>query len=273
MNVTELGKRYLREHASTKKVKSAREDSRQLHKYIVPYLGDLHVQSVQYEDIAGLHKRMTATPYQANRVLALLSKMFELAERWRLRDPLTNPTRHVNRFTERKRRRYMTNDEAPRVARALSVHGVSDPQGVAFIRLLIYTGARPSEIAEARPEWLDGAVLNLPDSKTGERSVFLSSEALEQFHILEPIVKGVRNTPEHLWHKIRLEVGCKDLRLYDLRHTFASAALKAGYTLDQIGELLGHRNANTTKRYAHLMTDKALEVAGVTSGVLVEMMS
>ena len=230
----------------------------------------MEVSAIKYEHISAVHKRMSAAPVQANRTLSLLSKLFTMAEIWGWRELATNPCRGIRRFPETKRRRYMTDSEAPRIADVLVRYDAKYPKAVAFIRLLILTGARPSEIATAELSWIDGDVLTLPDSKTGERSIYLPKGVAKLFDVAGP---PRRQIPYYVWEQIRLNANCPDLRLYDLRHTFASAALKAGYTLDQIGELLGHRNANTTKRYAHLMSDKALEIANATSAVLEEMMA
>nr|WP_321467354.1 site-specific integrase [uncultured Desulfobulbus sp.] len=143
------------------------------------------------------------------------------------------------------------------------------PASWAFIMLLLLTGARRGEIASAR--WCD-----IHDSKivlqthktdhTGEdRVIHLPQLALDILAELpntgtkERII-GI-DSPRKLWDTIRKKAGCPDLRLHDLRHSFASIAISSGYNLSQIGELLGHRDADTTKRYAHLMDDAAAQAA------------
>lgn len=271
--VAELGARYLSEWAVRKK--SYREDVRLLERIVYPALGERRVGAVAYEDIAALHSGMSGTPFQANRVLALLSKMFNLAERWKLRPDYSNPCRHVSRYTERKRRRYLSPAEAQAIAVALRKYEAKRPRAVAFIYLLLFTGARPSEIANARPEWIErhasGAVLHLPDSKTGERAVFLPLQAVAIIDTLGENKKGTLlgiQSPRKLWDEIRTAAGCPDLRIYDLRHHWASIALKAGYSLSQIGALMGHSNPSTTMRYAHLVQDKAHEISGATARLL-----
>lgn len=276
--VADLTERYLREYAAKKKPRSYAEDSRQIAAYIAPKLGKMRVQAVEYEDISSVHQDLKSTPYQANRVLALLSTMFTLAEKWRLRPPHSNPCRHVNRYTERKRQRYMQSDEGPKIEAWLASQKVAYPQFVAFVYLLMFSGARPEEIARARREWVKplniGGVLELPDSKTGARPVYLPPQVMELIACLPQnydTLTGIQS-PKRFWYRLRREVGCRDLRLYDLRHTFASAALKAGYSLDQIGELLGHRNTQTTKRYAHLISESAQQATAATAGILEQMM-
>jgi integrase len=275
--VSDLCDKYLTDHASTKKPRSEAEDTRQIEAYIRPKLGELKVQAVVDKDISTLHAAMKSTPYQANRVLMLLKTMLTLAEKWGWRLPSSNPCRWQKLYTERKRKRYMSGTEAPKIGALLASWEARRPESVAFIYLLVLSGARPEEIARARPEWVvplpTGGRLDLPDSKTGAKPVYLPPQVME---LLARLPKGDTLTgilsPKALWDIIRVEAGCPDLRLYDLRHTFASAALQAGYTLEQIGELLGHKNTQTTKRYAHLIDAHAQRAAADTANVLEGMM-
>lgn len=270
---------YISKYAVGKKVRSMLEDKRQIDNHIKPRLGTRKVHSIKLADIDALHRSLKDTPYQANRVLALLSCMFNLAEKWEWRAPHTNPCRHVDRYTERKRKRYMLAGEAPKIAALLASQEADRPQAVAFIYILILSGARPEEISRARPEWIEprgaGGVLKLPDSKTGDRPVYLPPQVMALISRLPPsrgTLLGIKS-PKALWTWVRKASGIPDLRMYDLRHTFASAALKAGYSLDQIGELLGHANTQTTKRYAHLVDDAAQMAVAGTATLLEQMMS
>ncbi len=271
---------WLAEHTILAKPRTVRENTRIVGKYVRPKIGRLKIAGVQHEDIEGLHRALAATPYMANRVLATVSCMFTFAEKRRLRPPGSNPCRHVRRFPEQKRQRYMRRDEAPRIAAELAAREESRPNAVAFVYLLILSGARPDEIARARPEWIEavgaGGVLRLPDSKTGARPVYLPPQIMALVdklpHVQGRTLLGIQS-PRKLWEEVRTAAGVPDLHLYDLRHTFASAALEAGYSLDQIGELLGHASAQTTKRYAHLVEDKAHEAAASTAGLLERMMN
>ena len=279
MTVNALCDKYLTKYAAAKKPRSFAEDIRQTAKYIRPAIGARPLASIQYEDVEDLHAALKATPYQANRVLALLSCMFALAEKWRMRPRGSNPCTGVEKYPEAKRRRYLTPQEAPRLANCLAAYESERPLEVAYIYLLLLSGARPEEIGRARWDWLEktdaGCVLRLPDSKTGARSVYLSPR-LEALLAALPrtggrILGGAK--PSILWREIRAKAGFPDMRLYDLRHSFASAALSAGYSLDQIGELLGHRSTQTTKRYAHLVDGKAHEIAAGTSAKLESMLN
>jgi len=128
---------------------------------------------------------------------------------------------------------------------------------------MIFTGMRPGEVAAARRDWIERnegfAILRLPDSKTGQRDVYLPPQAvalLDALPVADGTLTGIRS-PRGLWRRIRTEAGCPDLRLYDLRRTFATVGLAAGNSISLMGELLGHKTAQTTKVYARLMEGAA----------------
>jgi integrase len=243
------------------KKKSAAEMERLFNRVVAPTFGSEKLNAVSHKRVIEWMEGQAKAPMQANRALALLSKMFNFAVPRGL--ATANPCKGVERYQEIKRRRYMTADEARKIGAILSREAEANPASVAFIYLLIYTGARSGEISTARWNQLDGATLRLADGKTGARTVFLSGAALE---ILERLprtsgtITGIKS-PKKLWERVRAEAGSQDLRLHDLRHSFASAALSAGYSLGQIGELLGHSSTQTTHRYAHLVEESAAAAA------------
>lgn len=267
--VEKLMDRYKTEHATRKK--STREDKRIIDVYVVPRLGAMKAADVTHDDVSALHTSLKATPYMANRVLSLLSKAFSLAETWRIRPRNSNPCHGVRRFQEQARRRYMDGREAPAIAAALNKRRQSHPQQVAFVFLLILTGARCSEIENAKAEYLAGSKLELPDSKTGRRTIYLPATVMDILTDLSPFpgdtLVGIK-APRKFWNMIRKEAGCPDLRMHDLRHSFASAALSAGLTLGQIGELLGHASTQTTQRYAHLVEEMGTTAVEQTAQVI-----
>ena len=252
-----------------KDVKSKGDLKRQWEMYLMPAFGAKRLSEVTYSMVSDFMAEHSDIPYQANRCLTLLGGMFNFAMKplhWVER----NPCDAVTRYKEAKRRRYMTGEEAARIAEVLDRRAKSSPTMVAFMYLLILTGARKSEIRNAKWEWLDGNVLRLPDSKTGAKSVYLPPQAMEVIGRLERTsgtITGVRR-PDDFWRSVRKEAGCEDLRLHDLRHSFASAALSAGLSLSQIGELLGHASTQTTKRYAHLVEEVATASAAATADVI-----
>lgn len=257
--------------------KTFKEDQRLWNKHIAPAVHAAKVADIGLTDVAAVHKSLAATPYQANRVLALFSCLLNHGEALGWRANGSNPCRHVKRFKEHKRRRYMTGEEAARVAERLRAYTPSHPQAVAFIYLLILTGARKSEIAKAHWFQVQGHKMVLAEHKTdghGDRTIFLPDVVVELLATLPRTtgaIVGIAD-PKALWEKVRVEAGCPDLRLHDLRHSFASVALSAGLSLAQIGELLGHRDPKTTARYAHLIDEAAQRAANQTAGELSRMM-
>lgn len=247
--------------------KSAAEDKRLWEKKCHA-LAKKRLSEITYEAIADLHESVSEdAPISANRTLALLRAMFNFAVA-----PLgwveKNPCIGVDANREIKRRRYMTLEEARLIAAELDAKEASHPAGVAFLRLLILTGARRGEIAKARWSQVQGNRIVLGEHKTdvsGEpRIIFLSPAAkgvLDSLPQTGGTITGIES-PRTLWETIRKNAGCPGLRIHDLRHSFASVAISAGYRLEQIGELLGHRNAATTKRYAHLVDEAASAAVG-----------
>lgn len=254
-------------------LKSAAEVRAIYRRYLEKPLQNKRLSAITFETIHDLATGMRATPIAANRALATLSGAFAFAQH-KLRWTTSNPCVGVPRAKEEKRRRYLTADEAQRVAAALDALEPQYPAHIAFIRLLILTGARLGEIAAARWEWLDGDVLRLPDSKTGAKAIHLAPAAMAVLEAL-PRTSGTLTgvtTPQKIWEKVKERAGCEDVRLHDLRHSFASAALGAGLSLAQIGELLGHRNPATTHRYAHLVEEAAAVAARTATAAVVARM-
>lgn len=245
---------------------------------IKPKIGHIRADAVTLTDIETVLLGMADTPIQANRVRATLSKMFNLAEKWTIRPLHSNPVRHSHRYKERKRKRYAKPAEAAAIFERLLHYETQYPAQAAFLWLLIYTGARPIEIADARPEQRHGNVLVLTEHKTehstGEdRMIFLPPQAVAILDKLgktrDGTITGIRS-PRHLWRKILKDAKLQDanLRMYDLRHSFASAGLATGQSLEQIGQLLGHKSPETTKRYAHLMHETGLAKAKASADTI-----
>lgn len=271
--VRELADLYIERHAlPKKKPKSIEEDRRMLRLHILPAMGSTPVESVKRADVERLHHKMKSTPYAANRVLSLCSVMFRLAEKWELRPDGSNPCRHVDRYREKRRERFLSASEMESLGQTLNDDEKArreSQSAIDAVRLLIFTGCRRDEILRLRWEHvdLDSGRLLLPDSKTGAKTVTLAAPALEllgkirertkgDWVIPAPRKKGERLTDlEHPWQRIRARAGIPDVRLHDLRHSFASVAAEAGFSLPMIGKLLGHRQASTTQRYAHLADD------------------
>jgi len=182
--------------------------------------------------------------------------------------PNANPVKGITRYPERPRERYLNEEELARLYQALEEE--LEERGniyiVAAIRLLVFTGARLNEILTLKWEhvWLDDSLLILPDSKTGKKGITLNTPARKVLETLprisgNPYVICGQKEGRHLinlqkpWRRIRKRAGLEDVRLHDLRHTFASMAARQGGSLPAIGALLGHTQSQTTQRYAHMI--------------------
>ena len=273
-----LGERFLEQYVSDHcKPSTAKDYRHSVEMLINPRVGNLRVPDVQRSDIAALHHDMRGTPYQANRTLAVLSKMMNLAELWELRPDGSNPCRHVKRFKEEKRERFLSDEEYQRLGAALNEieqEGSETASAITAIRLLMLTGCRLSEIQKLRWEHvdLDAGELRLPDTKTGAKVVHIGEPAIAVLRGIDrqkdnPWVIVGRKPGSHLtdlqhpWRRIRERAGLNDVRIHDLRHSFASGGLLVGEGLPMIGKLLGHTQVQTTARYAHLANDPVKSAA------------
>ncbi len=268
----DLADRHIDEHAKIKnKARSAKRDRRAWDRCVLPKLGKRKVKDITRGDIARLMTDMADTPAMANKVLTVLSKAFNLAEVWGWRVEGTNPCRHVDRFKEDGRERYLSESELKRLGETL-VEAEDEwgalPQAIAAIRLLLLTGCRSAEILGLRWEEVDfeRRCLQLPDSKTGRRTVVLNSGALQILAGLKRVEDNPYVIPggkagdhlkslQKLWDRVRVAADISDVRIHDLRHTYASVGVNDGHNLSVIGKLLGHTKILTTQRYAHLADD------------------
>lgn len=269
MTVAELWREFGLAKSKELKPKTFVEYERLYERLIKPEYADTRISALEPAGVERWHRSLAkATPYQANRALALLSSMLTMAVRWRAIN--YNAARGIRRAKEQGRETVLNARQRQRLFDALMKEPLTS--AIYFI-VLFYTGARPSEIRNARWEWLHEDVIQLPDSKTGKRTIFLPEKALRALQSLPTKAPEGRMFPENVcmqsaWLRVRRRAGLKGVRLYDLRHTFASAGLEAGLSLALIGELLGHRNANTTKRYAHLDTKTGLDSVAKVAGRL-----
>ncbi|MCB1883121.1 MAG: tyrosine-type recombinase/integrase [Geminicoccaceae bacterium] len=278
--VAALGARFLAEHVAHRcKPSTQGEYRRCIELFINPRIGTHKVPDIRRQHVQALHDELRRIPYQANRALGVLSKMFSLAEAWGLRPDGSNPCRHVRKYPEQKRERFLSAEELRRLGAALAGLEVEMPEmraAVAAVRLLVLTGCRLGEIQTLCWAHVKGSVLELPDSKTGAKRVWLNRAALDVLAALErhegnPYVIQGRQPKSHLtdlqkpWRRIRARAGLADVRLHDLRHSFASFALMNGEALPVIGRLLGHSQVQTTARYAHL-ADDPLQAAAERTG-------
>jgi len=294
--VNDLMDRYLSEHVEVHNSARTQADCRRMvDKIIRPRLGTLKAASLTRQDIAKVHKALGRTPRQANLVLSVLSKALTLAETWGMRLEYSNPVRLVKRYKETERERFLSAEELARLGQTLEeaetvglpwqikAKGANakhlrldadkrrtlvNPMALAAIRLLLFTGARLSEILELRWQHVDmnGGTIALPARKgDGRKAHPVSSGALAVLDDLprskkSPFVLPRAADPkrhiskevlENAWQRVRAHAGIEDVRLHDLRHTVGTFASQAGSNAFMISHLLRHSNVAITNRYVN----------------------
>ncbi len=269
--VADLCQRFANEHMPKKRPSTQRDYQSAIDRHVLPEMKHLKVAEVTFTHVDALHSKITrrGTPYHANRVLSLLSKMFSQAVRWGWRTD--NPAKGVERNQEHKRQRYLSADELTRLTVALADH--DDQQAANIVRLLLLTGARRGEVLAVQWDQLDlqTGVWIKPGATTKQKTehrVPLSAPARQLLRELwESAAPGaVYVFPGRRGHGHRINVkadwaalckaaGITGARMHDLRHTYASLLASSGLSLPIIGALLGHTQASTTHRYAHLLDD------------------
>jgi integrase len=275
-----------------KRPHTVRDDKRMVEKIIRPKLGSHRIKAIGRRDIEALHGSLKTTPYQANRVLALLSSMFNFAieRKW----ITENPARGIKKFSEEKRENWLTVEQIQRFREALDAY--KDQSAANCLRLLLLTGSRAGEALRA--EWsefdLQRGVWTKPTHHTKQKKtehVPLSAPAIELLRRIRPRSAtgplfpgktpekngGARVSLKRPWLQACKAAGLAEaypvagkrkkltryrstVRLHDLRHSYASHLVSNGVGLQIVGKLLGHVQASTTMRYAHLQ-DEALRAA------------
>ncbi len=248
-----------------------------LHRQILPFFAGRMISHITRQDVAAWFRSLHGTPAAANRSAPILSVIMQKAESWGYRPENSNPCVGIRRYRETRRERFLLPEEYRSLAAVLTRHQSRHPLHAAAVQLLVLTGCRKSEIIMLR--WTDyrEGKLFLPDSKTGPRTVWLAKAARDVLDNLPRknmwVFSATRPKPFHLdvfWRQIRAEAGLNDVRLHDLRHSYASVALQNGETILTIGKLLGHGKASTTLRYTHLHDGAVREAVDVVAPVLSE---
>ena len=301
-----VAKDFLALHVATKRKSRTGEFYGQLlQSYVMPVFGSKRILDVSRADVARMHGKFLNSPYQANRALAFISAVWNWAAKRDEVALANNPAKGIERYPEKKRERFLTTDELARLGTTLAEgetvglpwlvdetapgakhvpienrRTILDPFAAAAIRLLILTGARVREILDAQWKQVDieRGVIFLADSKTGKKPIYLSAAALAVLEALPRIegnpyiIAGAKDGApradlQRPWAAVKRVAELDGVRLHDLRHSFASIGAGASMGLPIIGKLLGHSQASTTHRYAHLDADplrRAVDTIGAT---------
>lgn len=255
-------------------------DERVARQYLSPIFGHRAISDIERSEVEewlnGMLKSGLA-PASCNRFLAVFKTICSLAEIRGILQPGLSPCRGISSFkVHNQRERYLSQDEAKRLMDYLEK---SDRIEALAMRLLLLTGARKSEILRARWENvnLEQRILTVPISKSGKpRHIVLSDAAISVIKSI-PQNSGINWLfPGHVegkplsdlylfWNKLRHELGLADVRIHDLRHTFASFLVNTGHSLYEVQKMLGHSDPRTTTRYAHLGQASLLAAAEVVS--------
>jgi integrase len=274
-----LAQEYLDRHVSRKREKSSQEDKRLIEKHILPIFSNRQLVGISRREVENLHHDLKKTPYQANRILALLSKMFSLAIAWEW--CTDNPVIGIERYQEEKRDRWLNKEELGRFWAILELYPNHLP--AIALKLLVLTGARKNEVLASKWDQFDltSGVWTKPSHMTKQKKkehLPLSEQALTALSHLKTLNTNnseylfpshIGNKPlqeiKRFWWKVTKEANLENVRIHDLRHTHASHLVSRGLSLSIVGKLLGHTQASTTQRYAHL-ADEALRSAAQLFG-------
>lgn len=315
--VQELGKSFLDDVRARRKSSTAGEYARMWTKHVLPALGSHQARLITPAEVARLHRAMRATPYLANRVLALLGSFFAYAEQQAVGPKHTNPAHEIEFYAEHARERFLTPAETISLGKALERaehEGVlpaprrrrkpktgptakhrpkiadsphpANPFAIAAIRFLLLTGWREREALSLRWSDLNEArrTATLADTKTGRSVRHIGAPAWALLDELPRVKDNPHVFPgradgsalveiNRVWYAVRHAAELGDVRLHDLRHSFASTAASAGGSLLIIRSLLGHRDTATTQRYAHLLEDPVQAAADATAAQLSALLS
>jgi integrase len=269
-SIADLAADYLERHAVPKKrPKSVRDDRAMLDNIILPKLGAKKVDAIGRRDVEAIQVAMKDRPYQANRVLSLLSKMFNLAVEWKWRPD--NPAKGIERYEEQKRERWLSDEELRGLCAVLDEH--SNTRAANALRLQLLTGARLGEVLTSRKDDFDlhRGIWTKPSHQTKQKRAQhlpLSAQALAL--VASIIEASDANSPflfpgnkpgqplreiKKFWSAVLRQAGITNYRRHDNRHTYASHLVSSGLSLEIVGRLLGHSIPTTTQRYAHLADD------------------
>lgn len=286
--VASLADHFFTTHGTTLKPRTLQEYQRLFKLYLRPAFGSTLVTDITRAQVSEKHASWKHHPRAANHAIAVFSKMLNWAEDEGYRKIGSNPLLRFKRYKETSRERFLSTIELKRLGAALNhaeQHDLASIYAIAAIRLLIFTGARLSEILTLRWSNIDieRRMIFLDDSKTGKKPLTLNRPALTiltelpRVHANPYVIVGLREGAhlvnlQKVWRRIREIAELDDVRIHDLRHTFASTSVANGGSLKVLGRQLGHQRSQTTDRYSHLNDAPVQELTETTGEALAEAM-
>lgn len=286
----EVAEKFMDEHSAVRNRPATHESNRQvLDNMLLPHFGRMKIRSIERRDVADFLSRNKARPIGANRSLSTMSSIMSKSELWGYRDRNTNPCFKAERYPENRRERFLSSEEFAALDAAMQRaerNLTESPHIMAMIRIMMHTGCRPGEARFLKWEYVDleNKVFRLPKEATKEKrpkTLFITpylEDVLRGLKRMEGnpyVIVSERNDGRAIadvkkpWDRIKRGAGITtELHLHDLRHSHASMANALGYSLPMIGALLGHTQAQTTLRYAHLATDHLRKAADDISNAI-----
>jgi integrase len=279
----EVAEKFMEEHSAVRNRPATHQSNRQvLDGMLLPYFGKMKIRSIERKDISDFLSQNRARPIGANRSLSTMSSIMSKSELWGYRDRNTNPCFKAERYPENRRERFLSAEEFAALDAAMQRaerNLTESPHVMAMFRIMMHTGCRPGEARFLKWEYIDweNKIFRLPKEATKEKrpkNLFITpyiEDVLRGLKRMEGnpyVIVSERNDGRAIadfkkpWDRIKRAAGIKtELHLHDLRHSHASVANALGYSLPMIGALLGHTQAQTTLRYAHLATDHLRKAA------------